>query len=233
MLVNFSSAERTSLPNRTDDFDHLVVRAVLDGLQNRETPGEAGPPSPWMSIATLECALFKIVARRFTPGPDAVVAVARHDHARAVPTQVGSQVAGYIQGEPGLGVPGVGLRARGVAGFHFAAIPDRVIDESGIVAVAAVVATGSIPTIFPASGLAAAPWPEPESDDGSRAGRPRAGGAGRPQRTGELGAPAFAAMTGLAAGCGCAAATPAPHAAVESPVASSAHRRQSNRTIPR
>src|SRR5258708_2980213 len=71
---------------------------------------------------------------------NAIVAGPCHYHAGTIGDQVSAQVGGDVEVEAGLGVAGVGLSARGVAGLPLPAVPDQVRDVSGMSEVTSVVA---------------------------------------------------------------------------------------------
>ena len=120
-------------------LDHVVVGAVGHGLQDGEAPAAGGPAvgvnvDGHVGVGPVEDPGPAVHAR-----PDAVVVLAREDHPGAELAQVSPQVGGDVEVEPGLGVPAVGLGARGVTGLPLAAVPDLVVDVGGVVLVAAVV----------------------------------------------------------------------------------------------
>ena len=136
--VRLRNARRTSRPNRSEDLITLSLGPSRTGSRIAKPRPAAGPPSPWMSIATLACPRLMIRARPAHARPDAPVAGPRHDHPRAIPAQVSAQEPGDPPGEPRLGVTAVGLGPGRVAGFPLPAVPDQVIEVGRIGVVAAV-----------------------------------------------------------------------------------------------
>src|SRR5580700_2765955 len=62
-------ALRTSEPNRIEDLMTLSFGPSATGSSTVKPRPEAGPPSAWMSMATLAWEWLRICARLFTHGP--------------------------------------------------------------------------------------------------------------------------------------------------------------------
>src|ERR1039458_604996 len=70
--------------------------------------------------------------------PDTVVVVPGHYHLRTIMQQVSTEKHRDAEVKLSLSVAFVGLRASGVAGFPFAAVPDQFIDVRRITSIQAV-----------------------------------------------------------------------------------------------